>query len=55
LERPVSEGTTAAEIHIVVGDILEKMTLQNGQSEVVTAEPSRAAISNENALPGLPR
>jgi hypothetical protein len=54
-ERLVAEGMTAAQIHILVGDILEKMTLQKGQSGLAAAEPSRATISDENALPDLPK
>jgi hypothetical protein len=54
-EKVVAEGMTAAQIHILVGDILEKMTLQKSQSEAATPEASRAAISDEAALPELPK
>ena len=36
-EKVVAEGMTAAQIHILVGDILEKVD----QSEAATAEPPR--------------
>jgi hypothetical protein len=54
-ERLVAEGMTAAQIHLLVGDVLEKMTLQKGQSGAAAAEPSRATISDEDALPDLPK
>jgi hypothetical protein len=54
-EKVVAEGMTAAQIHILVGDILEKMTLQKGQSGAAAAEPLRATISDEDALPDLPK
>jgi hypothetical protein len=47
-ENVVAEGMTAAQIHILVGDILERVTLQ-------TAEPSHPPIGDEAALPGLPK
>jgi hypothetical protein len=54
-EKVVAEGMTAAQIHILVGDILEKMTLQKSQSEAATQEASCAASSDEAALPELPK
>jgi hypothetical protein len=53
-EKVVAEGMTAAQIHILVGDILEKMTLQKSQSGAPTSEASRAAIGDEAALSELP-
>jgi hypothetical protein len=50
---------TAAQIHILVGDILEKMTLQRKPSESRAAEPSppppHPTIGDEAALPELPK
>ena len=40
-EKVVAEGMTAAQIHILVGDILEKGALQK---EAATAEPPRPSI-----------
>jgi hypothetical protein len=54
-EKVVAEGMTAAQIHILVGEVLEQMTLQKGQREATPAEPPRAAISDEAALPDLPK
>jgi hypothetical protein len=54
-EKVVAEGMTAAQIHILVGEVLEQMTLQKGQSKATLAEPSRQAISDEAALPNLPK
>jgi hypothetical protein len=56
-EKVVAEGMTAAQIHILVGDILEQMTLQRKPSESVAAEPSPShpAIGDEAALPDLPK
>jgi hypothetical protein len=54
-EKVMAEGMTAAQIHIPVGDILEKMTLHKGQSGAAVPEPSRRAISDEAALPDLPK
>jgi hypothetical protein len=56
-EKVVAEGMTAAQIHILIGDILEQMTLQRMRSEGGDAEPSppRQAISDEAALPDLPK
>jgi hypothetical protein len=54
-DRLVAEGITATQIHILVGDILEKMMLQKGQSGAAAADPSRATISDEDALPDLPK
>jgi hypothetical protein len=55
-DRVVAEAMTAAQIHVLVGDILEKMTLQKAPIGAMTAEPSGgAAIGDENALPDLPK
>jgi hypothetical protein len=40
-EKVAAEGMTAAQIHILVGDILEKVALQK---EAATAEPPRPSI-----------
>jgi hypothetical protein len=31
-EKPISEGLTAAQAHLLVGDILEKVALPNGRN-----------------------
>jgi hypothetical protein len=54
-EKVVAEEMTAAQIHILVGEVLEQMMLQKGQREATPAEPPRAAISDEAALPDLPK
>jgi hypothetical protein len=56
-EKVVAEGMTAAQIHILVGDILEKMTLQGTQDERRGAQPppSHPTVSDEAALPELPK
>jgi hypothetical protein len=53
-EKVVAQGMTAAQIHILVGDILEKMTLQRDPSGSA-AEASRVPIDDEAALPDLPK
>jgi hypothetical protein len=53
-EKVVAAGMTAAQTHILVGDILEKMALQKEKSGTA-AEASRPAISDEAALPQLPK
>jgi hypothetical protein len=52
-ERVVAQGMTSAQIHILVGDILEKMTLQKEESGA--AEASRPPIGDEAALPESPK
>jgi hypothetical protein len=42
-EKVAAEGMTAAQIHILVGDILEKVALQK---EAATAEPPRPSIGD---------
>ena len=56
-EKVVAEGMTAVQIHILVGEVLEQITLQRTRSEGGDAEPSppRQAISDEAALPDLPK
>jgi hypothetical protein len=54
-EKVVAEGMTATQIHILVGDVLEKMTLQKDEGAAATSAPSRAVIGDEAALPDLPK
>ena len=54
-EKVVAEGMTAVQIHILIGEILEQMTLQRTPSESRGAEPtpSHPAVSDEAALARL--
>ena len=58
-EKLVAQGMTSAQIHILIGDTLEQMTLQRKPSKSGAVEPStapsRQAISDEVALPDLPK
>jgi hypothetical protein len=54
-ETVVAKGMTATQIHILVGDVLEKMTLQKDEGAAAASTPSRPAIGDEAALPDLPK
>jgi hypothetical protein len=55
-EKLVAEGMTAAQIHILVGDVLEQMTLQKQPKKTAAAAPAAMppAPGDEAALPVLP-
>jgi hypothetical protein len=52
-EKLVAEGMTAAQIHILVGDILEQITLQKNPSVGGAAGPTQSTIRDETALPEI--
>jgi hypothetical protein len=44
-EKLVAEGLTAAQAHVLVGDILEKLALPNGRSESESKTTSLADVA----------
>jgi hypothetical protein len=54
-EKLVAEAMTAAQIHILVGDVLEQMTLQRKPRNTWVAAPEaiRPEVGDEAALPKL--
>jgi hypothetical protein len=54
-EKLVAKGKTAAQIHNLVGDVLEQMTLQKKPGTSGTLAPATiSTVGDEAALPVLP-
>jgi hypothetical protein len=45
-DKPIGEGLTAVQAHLLVGDILEKVTLPNGRNRPAVGPPRSLATAS---------